>query len=38
LAGIGALFLGVVLTVLEARQSQHAIRFEVQRVLALPRS
>ncbi len=38
LAGIGALFLGVVLTVLEARLSQRAIRFEVQRVLALPRS
>jgi hypothetical protein len=38
LAGIGALFLGVMLTVLEARQSQRAIRFEVQRVLALPRS
>jgi hypothetical protein len=38
LAGIGVLFLGVVLTVLEARQSQRAIRFEVQRVLALPRS
>ena len=38
LAGIGALFLGVGLTVLEARQSQRAIRFEVQRVLALPRS
>ncbi len=38
LIGIGALFLGVVLTVLEARQSQRAIRFEVLRVLALPRS
>lgn len=38
LAGIGALFFGVVLIVLEARQSQRAIRFEVQRVLALPRS
>ena len=38
LAGIGAVFLGVLLTVLEARQSQRAIRFEVQRVLALPRS
>ncbi len=37
LAGIGALFLGVALTVVEARQSQRAIRFEVQRVLALPR-
>ena len=38
LAGTGALFFGVVLIVLEARQSQRAIRFEVQRVLALPRS
>ncbi len=37
LAGIGALFLGIALTVVEARQSQRAIRFEVQRVLALPR-
>jgi hypothetical protein len=37
LIGIGALFLGVVLTMLEARQSQRAIRFEVQHVLALPR-
>ncbi len=37
LAGIGALFLGVALTVVEARQSQRAIRFEVQRILALPR-
>ncbi len=37
LAGIGALFIGVLLTVLEARRSQRAIRFEVQRVLALPR-
>ncbi len=37
LIGIGALFLGVALTVVEARQSQRAIRFEVQRVLALPR-
>ncbi len=38
LAGIGRLFLGVLLIMLEARQSQRAIRFEVQCVLALPRS
>lgn len=35
LAGVGALFLGVLLTVLEARRSQRAIQYEVRRVLAL---
>ncbi len=38
LAGIGTLFLGVLLIMLEAWQSQRAIDFEVQRVRALPRS
>ena len=37
LAGVAALFIGVLLTVLEGRLSQRAIRFEVQRVLALTR-
>jgi hypothetical protein len=36
LAGMGALFLGILITAWEVRKSEHAIHYEVQRVMTLP--